>query len=112
MPPKKNHLRPRLLDHPPSRMMTTECGVVVVPEQASKKDIRTAALAARDALPIADRRRAAQTIAMRRFPIPLGEGTIVAGYSPIRSECDPVPLMRSLAAKGAQLARPSNVPSA
>ncbi len=43
---------------------------------------------------------------MRRFPVPLGEGTIVAGYSPIRSECDPVPLMRSLAAKGAQLALP------
>ena len=43
---------------------------------------------------------------MRRFPVPLGEGTIVAGYSPIRSECDPVPLMRSLAGKGAQLALP------
>ena len=54
----------------------------------------------RDALPVADRRRAAQTIAMRRFPVPLGEGTIVAGYSPIRSECDPVPLMRSLAGEG------------
>ena len=87
-------------------MMTIEVGVVVVTEQASKKDIRIAGLAARDALPIAERRRAAQTIAMRRFPIPLGEGTIVAGYSPIRSECDPVPLMRSLAAKGAQLALP------
>jgi 5-formyltetrahydrofolate cyclo-ligase len=55
---------------------------------------------------VADRRRAAQAIAMRRFPVPLGDGTIVAGYSPIRSECDPVPLMRSLAAKGAQLALP------
>ena len=72
----------------------------------SKKKIRNAALAARDALPVADRRRAAQVIAMRRFPVPLGEGTIVAGYSPIRSECDPVPLMRSLAGKGAQLALP------
>src|SRR5690349_6790738 len=72
----------------------------------SKKKIRNAALAARDALPVADRRRAAQAIAMRRFPVPLGEGTIVAGYSPIRSECDPVPLMRSLAGKGAQLALP------
>jgi 5-formyltetrahydrofolate cyclo-ligase len=72
----------------------------------SKKDLRIAALAARDALPVADRRRAAQTIAARRFPVPLGEGTILAGYSPIRSECDPVPLMRSLAGKGAQLALP------
>ena len=74
--------------------------------QTGKAEIRTTALAARDALPVADRRRAAQAIAMRRFPVPLGEGTIVAGYSPIRSECDPVPLMRSLAGKGAQLALP------
>jgi 5-formyltetrahydrofolate cyclo-ligase len=74
--------------------------------QTTKAQLRTAALAARDALPVADRRRAAQAIAMRRFPVPLGEGTIVAGYSPIRSECDPVPLMRSLAGKGAQLALP------
>ena len=77
-----------------------------MPESESKKEIRATALAARDAVPVADRRRAAQTIAMRRFPVPLGEGTILAGYSPIRSECDPVPLMRSLAGKGAQLALP------
>jgi 5-formyltetrahydrofolate cyclo-ligase len=74
--------------------------------RTTKAQLRTAALAARDALRVADRRRAAQAIAMRRFPVPLGEGTIVAGYSPIRSECDPVPLMRSLAGKGAQLALP------
>ena len=71
-----------------------------------KKELRAAALAARDALPVAERRRAAQSIAMRRFPVPMGEGTVVAGYSPIRSECDPVPLMRSLAANGALLALP------
>jgi 5-formyltetrahydrofolate cyclo-ligase len=74
--------------------------------QLTKSALRASALAARDALPVAERRRAAQSIAMRRFPVPLGEGTIVAGYSPIRSECDPVPLMRSLAARGAQLALP------
>jgi 5-formyltetrahydrofolate cyclo-ligase len=72
----------------------------------SKSALRAASLAARDALPVTERRRAAQMIAMRRFPAPLGEGTVVAGYSPIRSECDPVPLMRSLAAKGALLALP------
>jgi len=72
----------------------------------TKSSLRATALAARDALPSAERRRMAQLIAMRRFPVPLGEGTVVAGYSPIRSECDPVPLMRSLAAKGAQLALP------
>lgn len=74
--------------------------------EVTKSALRATALAARGAVPVADRRRAAQTIAMRRFPVPLGEGTIVAGYSPIRSECDPIPLMRSLAAKGAQLALP------
>jgi 5-formyltetrahydrofolate cyclo-ligase len=74
--------------------------------QSLKTTLRATALAARDALPVAERRRAAQAIAMRRFPVPLGEGTIVAGYSPIRSECDPVPLMRSLAARGAHLALP------
>jgi len=78
----------------------------VDPSQLSKSQLRAIALAARDAIPVADRRRAAQTIAMRRFPVPLGEGTVVAGYSPIRSECDPVPLMRGLAGKGAMLALP------
>jgi 5-formyltetrahydrofolate cyclo-ligase len=73
---------------------------------ATKSQQRAAALARRDALPIADRRAASQKIAMRRFPVPFGEGTVIAGYSPIRSECDPIPLMRGLAAKGAQLALP------
>ena len=36
-------------------------------------------------------------------------GAIVAGYSPIRSEIDPVPLMRTLAAPGARLALPAVV---
>ena len=72
----------------------------------TKAQQRTAALARRDALPVADRRAAAQKIAQRRFPVPFGEGTVVAGYSPVRSECDPTPLMRSLAGKGVQLALP------
>jgi 5-formyltetrahydrofolate cyclo-ligase len=73
---------------------------------ATKSQQRAAALARRDALPVADRRAASQKIALRRFPVPFGEGTVIAGYSPIRSECDPTPLLRSLAAKGAQLALP------
>lgn len=72
----------------------------------TKAQQRTAALARRDALPITERRAASQKIAQRRFPVPLGEGTVVAGYSPVRSECDPIPLMRSLAGNGAQLALP------
>lgn len=73
---------------------------------ASKQELRRMALTQRDALPVAERRAAAQAIAMRELSVPFGEGTIVAGYSPIRSECDPVPLMRKLAARGAQLALP------
>jgi 5-formyltetrahydrofolate cyclo-ligase len=72
----------------------------------TKAQQRTAALARRDALAVSERRAAAQKIAQRRFPVPFGEGTVIAGYSPVRSECDPVPLMRSLAGKGAQLALP------
>src|SRR6202165_6147406 len=34
-------------------------------------------------------------------------GAFVAGYSPIRSEIDPAPLMRKLAEQGAQLALPA-----
>jgi 5-formyltetrahydrofolate cyclo-ligase len=72
----------------------------------SKADLRATALARRDALSGAYRAAAAQTIALRGLPIEAAPGMVVAGYSPIRSEIDPAPLMRSLALKGAQLALP------
>jgi 5-formyltetrahydrofolate cyclo-ligase len=72
----------------------------------SKADLRTAALARRDALSEEQRAAAAQAIAKRGLPIEIKPGTIVAGYSAIRSEIDPAPLMRELAARGAQLALP------
>jgi 5-formyltetrahydrofolate cyclo-ligase len=74
---------------------------------SSKATLRTAALAARDALSDEARAAAAQAIAARGLPIEITPGTIVAGYSPIRSEIDPAPLMQALAAKGARLALPS-----
>jgi 5-formyltetrahydrofolate cyclo-ligase len=73
---------------------------------ADKSSLRAAALAHRDALSGEYRAAAAQTLAARGLPIEITPGTIVAGYSPIRSEIDPVPLMRTLAAQGAQLALP------
>jgi 5-formyltetrahydrofolate cyclo-ligase len=73
----------------------------------SKKELRAAALAARDGLSRDDRAAAAQAIARRGLPIELTRGRIVAGYSPIQSEIDPVPLMHLLAAGGAQLALPA-----
>lgn len=74
--------------------------------ELSKSSLRTAALARRDALSPAERERAARAIAQRNFPIPVDGGTVVAGYAPIRSECDPSPLLRRLAAAGAELVLP------
>ena len=72
----------------------------------SKADLRTAALESRDALSSEHRAAAAQAIAQRGLPVEIVGGTVVAGYSPIRSEIDPTPLMRELAARGARLALP------
>jgi 5-formyltetrahydrofolate cyclo-ligase len=74
---------------------------------ATKADLRAAALATRDAIDDEQRRVAAQAIAARGLPIEIARGTIVSGYSPIRSELDPIPLLRNLAAKGAKLALPA-----
>jgi 5-formyltetrahydrofolate cyclo-ligase len=73
----------------------------------SKADLRAAALTARDALSSEQRTAAAQAIAMRGLPIDIAPGSVVAAYSPIRSEIDPIPLMRTLAARGARLALPA-----
>jgi 5-formyltetrahydrofolate cyclo-ligase len=58
---------------------------------------------------LSDKKReaAAKAVAKRGLPIEITPGTIVSGYSPIRSEIDPAPLMRALAALGARLALPA-----
>jgi len=73
----------------------------------SKADLRAVALAARDALSSAQRAAASEALAARGLPVEISPGTVVSGYSPIRSEIDPVPLMRALAANGARLALPA-----
>jgi 5-formyltetrahydrofolate cyclo-ligase len=73
---------------------------------AEKSRFRQGALARRDALPGDDRAAAAETIAARAFPVPLPAGVVVSGYSPLKSELNPLPLMRALAARGAKLALP------
>jgi 5-formyltetrahydrofolate cyclo-ligase len=73
----------------------------------SKSDLRAVALAARDALSSEQRAAAARALAERKPPIEITPGIVVSGYSPIRSEIDPVPLMRALAAQGARLALPA-----
>jgi 5-formyltetrahydrofolate cyclo-ligase len=72
-----------------------------------KATLRAAALAARDALSSEHRAAAAQAIAVRGLPIEIMPGAVVAGYSPIRSEIDPAPLLRKVAAPGVQLALPA-----
>ena len=73
----------------------------------SKSDLRAAALARREALSDEQRAAAAEAMAERKLPFEIAPGMIVSGYSPIRSEIDPVPLMRKLASQGARLALPA-----
>jgi 5-formyltetrahydrofolate cyclo-ligase len=77
------------------------------PIAARKSALRTAALARRDALPAAERQAGAETIATRAFPVAIAPGMIVAGFMPMKSEINPLPLMRKLAEQGAQLALPA-----
>ena len=81
------------------------------PANLLKATLRAAALATRDALDVEHRAAAAQAIASRGLPVEIPRGAVVAGYSPIRSEIDPAPLMQNLAAQGAQLALPVIVAS-
>ena len=78
----------------------------MTPPTPSKIELRIAALARRAAIGEATRDAAARVLGNHVFPLPVAPGTIVAGYSPIRSEIDPVPLLQHLAAQGAQLALP------
>jgi 5-formyltetrahydrofolate cyclo-ligase len=75
--------------------------------ESSKAALRTAALTARDALSSDHRAAAAQAVAARGLPGEIARGMVISGYSPIRSEIDPAPLMRALAAQGARLALPA-----
>ena len=74
---------------------------------ASKAELRAAALAKRDALSDEQRADAAQALAKCKMPFEITPGMVVSGYSPIRNEIDPAPLMRKLAEQGAKLALPA-----
>jgi 5-formyltetrahydrofolate cyclo-ligase len=72
----------------------------------AKSSIRREAIARRDALPADARTKAAEIIAARPFPLALQPGVIVSGFFPLKSEINPIPLMRKLGGAGAQLALP------
>jgi 5-formyltetrahydrofolate cyclo-ligase len=76
------------------------------PIDVLKAQLRRAATARRDALPAAERATAAATIAARPLPVAVPAGAIVSGFSPLKSELNPVPLMRAFATAGAGLALP------
>jgi len=78
-----------------------------MPTSPSKGDLRKIALDARDAMDADVRATASEKLAARGLPFEIAAGTIVSGYSPIRSELDPAPLMRKLAEQGAKLALPA-----
>ena len=72
-----------------------------------KARLREQALALRDALPASERAAAAATIAARAFPVKVDPGMVVSGFSPMKTEINPIPLMRRLADAGAKLALPA-----
>ena len=87
----------------------TELTVGVSAESISdqKAELRNATLAKRDAMPADVRQRGGETIAARPFPLAIAPGTVVSGFMPLKSEINPLPLMKALAAAGAQLALPA-----
>jgi 5-formyltetrahydrofolate cyclo-ligase len=71
-----------------------------------KAELRRMAMSRREALPATDRVAAAQAIAARGMPVPVAPGMVVSGYSPLKSEISPIPLLRLCADAGAELALP------
>jgi 5-formyltetrahydrofolate cyclo-ligase len=72
-----------------------------------KARLREQAIALRDALPADARAAAAEAIAVRPFPVTITTGMIVSGFSPMKTEINPLPLMRKAARLGAGLALPA-----
>jgi 5-formyltetrahydrofolate cyclo-ligase len=72
----------------------------------SKAELRATALARREALSDKQRAKSAQALAKRGLPVEITRNLVISGYSPIRNEIDPMPLMIKLAAQGARLALP------
>jgi 5-formyltetrahydrofolate cyclo-ligase len=71
-----------------------------------KTILRREAVARRDAMAAVERQQAAEVIAARKFPIAIAPGMIVSGFMPLKTEINPIPLMRKLAVLGAALALP------
>jgi 5-formyltetrahydrofolate cyclo-ligase len=71
-----------------------------------KAALRRDARARREALMASVRQAAGLAVAERGLPVTVAPGTVVSGFSPVKSEISPLPLMRRLADAGATLALP------
>ncbi len=76
------------------------------PLAEQKATIRRDAVTRRNALPAPERAAAAVALAARPFPLPITPGVIVSGFMPLKTEINPLPLLRRLADAGAELALP------
>jgi 5-formyltetrahydrofolate cyclo-ligase len=76
---------------------------------SEKADLRSTGLQRRDDMPAAARAAAAEAIAARPLPVDVPANIVVSGFSSIRSEINPMPLLRRFAAAGARLALPTIV---
>ena len=77
------------------------------PKLALKSKLRAEALARRDALPADARASAAEAVANQPLPVAVFSDLIVSAYAPIRSEFNPLPLLRRFADAGARVALPA-----
>ena len=75
--------------------------------EPTKESLRNATLARRDVMPAEARQHAAEAIAARPFPVAITPGMTVSGFMPLKSEINPLPLMKMLAGAGARLALPA-----
>lgn len=76
------------------------------PVEGSKAALRAVALSLRDALPPTMRQAAAEAIARRPLPVAVTPGLIVSAFSPMKTEINPMPLLRKFAEAGCRLALP------
>jgi 5-formyltetrahydrofolate cyclo-ligase len=74
--------------------------------EAAKTALRREALKRREDIPADQRAAAAQALAEHAAAIVPRPGIVVSGYSPLKSEINPLPLMRRCADAGAALALP------
>jgi 5-formyltetrahydrofolate cyclo-ligase len=84
------------------------------PALTEKAALRSTALQRRDSISAATRAAAAEALAARPLPIDLAaaaaeSAAVVSGFWPIRSEINPLPLLRRFAVAGARLALPTIV---